>query len=138
MSQSETGTQSNPPTDEDFGRRLRRLLEEGNLSQAELAEQAEVAPAAVSRLIAGDRVPHVDQVLAMARALGVTPGTLVQGTTAATVLDAWVTRAQFETEATMRAAAQVEVEVLAHVRLAEEWEPGQILAGLDVLGNEAE
>lgn len=55
----------------EFHRKLERELARRDWSQAKLAAMIDVAPSAVSGMIAGTRRPYMDQALAIARALGV-------------------------------------------------------------------
>jgi transcriptional regulator with XRE-family HTH domain len=56
-----------------FGTRLRALREAAVLTQAQLAEKAEMLPNALARLERGEREPGWPTVLKLAEALGVTP-----------------------------------------------------------------
>jgi transcriptional regulator with XRE-family HTH domain len=76
--------------------RVRRLREEARLSQTELAEKAEIAPAVLSRILAGEREVRMEHVLQIARALNVSVPALVGGTDAESVFYDWVPRAQYE------------------------------------------
>lgn len=56
-----------------FGARLRSLREGAELTQAQLAERAEMQPTALARLERGEREPTWPTVLKLAEALGATP-----------------------------------------------------------------
>lgn len=73
-------------SDEDasFGARLRRLREAAGLTQAELAERADLSPNAISALERGERTrPYPHTVRALAAALGLEPEELAQLASAA-------------------------------------------------------
>lgn len=78
-----------------FGERVRDLRGE-RLSQTDLAERSELAPAALSRILSGERTPRMEHLLAIASALDVTVAELTAGTDAAASLTAWVTRETYE------------------------------------------
>lgn len=82
--------------DEAFTDRVRRLRDARGWSQNELAERAELAPAALSRILAGDREPRMGHLIALAAALELTLTDLVAGTTAASAVLDWVPRERFE------------------------------------------
>jgi transcriptional regulator with XRE-family HTH domain len=56
-----------------FGRRLRQLRHERGLSQADLAELADVTPEYVSRIERGRVGPSMDVIATLAQVLGVEP-----------------------------------------------------------------
>lgn len=86
-----------PPTKvEQFGDRVRGLREKRGWSQNELAERADLAPAALSRILTGEREPRMAHVVALASALEVSLTELVAGTTAAGTVLAWVPRERLE------------------------------------------
>lgn len=93
-----------------FSRRLRALLDEKRVTQAELAEKADLAPSLISKLAAESeesrREPRLEHVFAIARALEMPPRELVVGTTAEVLLDEWVPRDELQAEAQARAEAQ--------------------------------
>lgn len=97
---------------QDFAQRVRELMSERRMTQAELAEKAELAPSLVSKLLTESegsrRDPRVEHILALARAFELTPGLLVAGTTAAGVLSDWIPRIELEAESKLRAEAQSE------------------------------
>ena len=103
---------------EPFGDKIRRMLDEAKRTQADVADAAELAPAVVSRIMSSERPPRMEHILALARALEVSPGTLVLGTSASSVLGEWVPRTQLDAEAKCRAEAQRELDV-ARSKLAE-------------------
>ncbi|MCM3920648.1 helix-turn-helix domain-containing protein [Frankia sp. AiPs1] len=61
-----------------FGRRVRTLREARGLSQESLAEQADVHRTYISSLERGHRNVGLDNIIALARALGVAPGQLFE------------------------------------------------------------
>ncbi|MGO8994559.1 MAG: helix-turn-helix domain-containing protein [Polyangiaceae bacterium] len=81
---------------ETLAERIQRLREAKGWSQAQLAEEADMAPAAVSRLVTGERPPRMEHLLALARALGVTLTELTIGTDAAGALRDWISRDDYE------------------------------------------
>jgi transcriptional regulator with XRE-family HTH domain len=81
---------------ESFGDRVRRLREARGWSQNELAEKAELAPAAVSRILTGEREPNMGHLIQIAAALEVSLTELVAGTTASGVVQAWIPRDRLE------------------------------------------
>ncbi len=89
-----------------LGDRVRKMLEEKGWSQAKLAEEADLAPPALSKLLSGERNPGMEHFLGLARALGLTPLELVNGTSAEAVLEQWVPRAELDGEARTRQEAQ--------------------------------
>ena len=94
---------------EEFGLRIRRLLEERKLTQAELAKGTSLSPTQVSRLLSGDRTVNMDQAVAMGQALGLTVTELVSGTDAAAILGEWVPREEYSTVDRGRVVAEQEV-----------------------------
>ena len=62
-----------------FGKRLRALRLERGLTQEQLAEGAEVHPTFISNLERGYSAPTLYTLLALAKALDVKPGDLVDG-----------------------------------------------------------
>lgn len=101
-----------PKQPEEFGQRVKGLREAKGLSQGDLAKQASLAPAALSRLLTGDRTLRMDQAVALARALGVSVVELTQGTTAEAVVSEWVPRAEFDQADRARAEAEREVDLV--------------------------
>lgn len=93
-----------------FAERLREHVESDGRSLAEVARDADLDPSVVSRLAAKDagtrREPRLEQVIALARALGTTPAELIEGTDAASIFNDWVPRSQFDQEVSARLAAQ--------------------------------
>ena len=81
---------------EPFAERVRRLREERGWSQNELAEFADLAPAALSRVLSGARELRMEHVVALAWTLEITLTELVAGTTAAGLVLEWIPRARFE------------------------------------------
>ena len=94
-----------------FPDRLRTLMAEQGLSQGQLAELAEIAPAGLSRILSGDRLPSMAQLLAIAPILKVTVAELVGGTTAEEVLSAWVPQERYDESERERLAALNRLEV---------------------------
>lgn len=91
-----------PNKPEPFADRVRGLREKRGWSQTELAERADLAPAALSRILTGEREPRMEHIIALASALETSLTELVAGTTAAgTVLD-WVPRQRFEESERLR------------------------------------
>jgi transcriptional regulator with XRE-family HTH domain len=62
-----------------FGERVRRLREQRNLSQEEVASKARLNPAQISLLESGHRQPRLQTIVALAHGLGIDPGELVAG-----------------------------------------------------------
>ncbi|MCC6526761.1 MAG: helix-turn-helix transcriptional regulator [Polyangiaceae bacterium] len=62
-----------------LGRRIRSLRHERGLSQEELADRAELHRTYVGGIERGERNPTVRNLAAMARALGVSLSTLLEG-----------------------------------------------------------
>jgi len=95
---------------ESFSHRLRATLETKKLTQAELAERADLDSSLISKLLtdtdASRRDPRVEHIVSIARALGMTPRELVVGTTAEPVLGEWVPRDELARESEIRAQAQ--------------------------------
>jgi transcriptional regulator with XRE-family HTH domain len=60
-----------------FGRRLRQLREGARLSQSALAVRAQVSEPYIGMLERGLREPSLTTIIKLARALGVSPGALV-------------------------------------------------------------
>jgi len=69
-----------------FGHRLHELLDQNGLSQAQLAERANVDRSTISRLIKGERTPAVETLQSLAAVFKLDIGQLVQGTDAAAKL----------------------------------------------------
>lgn len=97
---------SNSKTRTPIAERIRRLLEQRQLSQAALAEKADLGAAVLSRLLAGDRTLRFEHLLAIARALEMTLADLVAETDAEAMLGEWVSAESFAEEARLRAEAQ--------------------------------
>ncbi|MBS1886000.1 MAG: helix-turn-helix transcriptional regulator [Actinobacteria bacterium] len=64
-----------------FAANLRRLRQEGGLSQEELAFRSAIHRTRISLLENGNRLPRFETVVKLAGALGVTPNDLVAGIT---------------------------------------------------------
>ncbi len=60
-----------------FGRRLRELRVEHDLSQDDLARNTDVHPTAIGRFERGAREPRLTTILRLARGLDVRPGELL-------------------------------------------------------------
>jgi transcriptional regulator with XRE-family HTH domain len=60
-----------------FGRRLRQLRESARVSQSALAVRAQLSGPYVGLLERGEREPSLSTIIKLARALGVTPGALL-------------------------------------------------------------
>ncbi len=56
---------------------LRRLMQEHDLSSADLAELSGLPPRRLKRVLAGELEPKTIELMAMAKALGVRPGVLI-------------------------------------------------------------
>lgn len=92
------------------------------MTQGDLARSAGLAPAALSRLLSGERGLRMDQAVALARALGVSVLELTQGTTAEGIVSEWVPRAEFDRADKARVDVERELEVAraeASARVAE-------------------
>jgi transcriptional regulator with XRE-family HTH domain len=63
----------------EFGRRLRELREERQLSQEELSRRAGLERKAVQRIETAVVIPSLDRILEVADALGVTPACFFMG-----------------------------------------------------------
>jgi transcriptional regulator with XRE-family HTH domain len=96
---------------EGFGDRVRRLREGKGLKQSDLAASADLDPAALSRILAGERSPRMEHLIAIARGLSVTVSDLVGGTDAESMLSEWVTREQFTACETARLEALAALEI---------------------------
>ncbi len=68
----------------DFGARLKRILEQRNLSQKELAEMSGTTGATISRYVNEDRIPNADFLLRIAEALNVSVDYLLGNTSGKT------------------------------------------------------
>jgi transcriptional regulator with XRE-family HTH domain len=90
---------------EPFAERVRRLREERGWSQNELAEAADLAPAALSRVLSGERELRMEHLVALAWSLEITLTELVAGTTAAGIVIEWIPRARFEDSEKTRVGA---------------------------------
>jgi transcriptional regulator with XRE-family HTH domain len=64
-----------------FGRRLRALRAEHNVSQDELARLTDVHSTAIGRLERGKREPRLTTILKLARGLDIKPGELLDDLT---------------------------------------------------------
>ncbi|HKO92832.1 MAG TPA: helix-turn-helix domain-containing protein [Polyangiaceae bacterium] len=81
---------------EPFADRVKRLREVRSWTQNELAEHADLAPAALSRILTGERDPNMGHLIQLAAALEVSLTELVAGTTASGVVQAWIPRERLE------------------------------------------
>jgi transcriptional regulator with XRE-family HTH domain len=104
-----TAAQNQRP--ESLAERVKRLREAKQLGQNELAERAELAPAALSRILNGERTPRMEHLLALAQALEITVTELVAGSDSQDVVGAWISRERFEASERARVDAQREFEV---------------------------
>ena len=100
-----------PSRVEPFAERLRRLREARGWSQNELAEVADLAPAALSRVLSGERKLRMEHAIALAWALELTLTELLAGTTAAGIVLEWIPRARFEDSERARTEALRERDV---------------------------
>jgi transcriptional regulator with XRE-family HTH domain len=62
-----------------FGQNLDRYIKNSGLSQEDIAERAEVHRTQISQLTNGKHIPMLDTVIKLAGALGVPPGSLLEG-----------------------------------------------------------
>jgi transcriptional regulator with XRE-family HTH domain len=93
-------------TPKPFGQRVKELLEQKKVSQAELADRADIPAPTLSKLLSDQRDLRLEHVFSLARALGTTPTELAYGTSAEGLVDEWVPRSQAESEARARVEAQ--------------------------------
>jgi transcriptional regulator with XRE-family HTH domain len=96
---------------ESFPDRIKRLRDAKEWSQTELAEQADLAPAALSRILGGSRHPRMEHLIALAGALDSTVTELVVGTGYEAVIEEWVPRDRFEKSEVARVELAKEAEV---------------------------
>ena len=94
-----------------FMDRVDGLRRERKLTRGQLAKQAGLAPATLSRLLSGARPLRMEHAVLLASALGVTATDLVAGTKEAAALESWVSRSRFEEVERQRADALREVDV---------------------------
>lgn len=97
--------------------RVKRIREAKNLKQGDLAHAAKLDPAALSRILGGERDPRMDQLIEIAKALDVTVADLVGDTDAHHVLQEWVSMEQFAASETARLEALRNLE-LARVEIS--------------------
>jgi transcriptional regulator with XRE-family HTH domain len=102
--------------DIDFGQRIKRLREERAWSQADLAREAGLSAAMLSRLLSSDRTPRMEHLAALASAFSITVAELISGTTAKLAMREWVPREEYEDADASRAEAQSALRV-AHAEL---------------------
>lgn len=96
--------------------RVKRLREAKQMKQGDLAVAADLDPAALSRILAGEREPRMEHLIAIARALDVTVAELVGGTDGDAALREWVSVDQFSASETGRLEALRNLE-LARVEI---------------------
>jgi transcriptional regulator with XRE-family HTH domain len=93
-----------------FADRVRELLAASGRTITQLADDAELAPSLVSKLLTetetSRREPRLEHVLAIARALGAHPREVVLGTTAEPLLGEYLPRDEFDKECAARSEAQ--------------------------------
>jgi transcriptional regulator with XRE-family HTH domain len=66
-----------PRASKAFGERLKELRGDLDLSQDDVAREADIHPTAIGRLERGSREPRLTTILRVARGLGVNPGELL-------------------------------------------------------------
>lgn len=112
-----------PTVDPRFATRVRELLGTRGQSLSELAIQSGIDASVLSRLTAESdatrRPPTLGHILALARALGMTPSELTANTAALDELLEWVPREELDREAEARERAQREASA-ARAELAAE------------------
>lgn len=95
-----------------FAGRVRSLMGQRGLSSVALAKLTGLSPSWLSRLVTENdearRKAGIDDILALARGLEVTPTDLAGGTDAETELGRWVPRESFDQELEVRHSAQKE------------------------------
>ncbi len=96
---------------QEFADRVKDLREKKAISQTDLARAAGLAPAALSRLLTGERRLKMDHVVVLARALGTTAIELTHGTTAEEITREWVPRSEFDGADAARSDAERELEI---------------------------
>ena len=62
-----------------FGQNLERHIKDSGFSQEDVSERAEVHRTQISQLTNGKHVPMLDTVIKLAGALGIPPGSLLEG-----------------------------------------------------------
>ncbi len=109
-----------------FGSRLREVRASRGMTQAELAEKAEVSPAYVGRLERGGAAPGIDLVARLAAALGTTPADLLPASEPADAAGVLREQARRRFESLVQTADQPTLSLLAQLlaRLAETSSPG--------------
>lgn len=122
--------------DASFAARTRSLMTERGFTVSQLAQAAELDQSLVSRLAAASattrREPRIEHVFALARGLGVTPGELVQGTDAASILGDWVPRAELDKEIAKHAKTRRELAAMKNEVVALK----QQVASLEAVGRQ--
>lgn len=95
-----------------FASTVRSEMEQKGITPSELSRRAGITPSQLSRIIteteAARRIPQLEQVLSIARALELAPAELVAGTELADLLTGWISRDQFDSEVSARQEAQAE------------------------------
>lgn len=123
---------------EPFAERVQRLREERGWSQNELAESADLAPTALSRVLSGVRELRMEHVVALAWSLEVTLTELVGGTTAAGLVLEWIPRARFEDSERARVDALRELEVVRAEAAARGAEADSLMGAVATLNERLE
>lgn len=120
----------------EFGERIKKLREDRGWTQADLAREAGLSPAMLSRLLSSDRPPRMEHLAVLASAFSTTVVELISGTTAKSAMREWVTREEYEEADKARADAEGALRV-AHADLkAREAEIAQAKAAVRDLINE--
>lgn len=123
---------------EPFGERVRGLMTKQGLTQAQLADRCDIAPAVLSRILSADsdREPTMAHVLAIATALNVTALELVGGTTAEDVLADWVPKERYDESERARLDALSAAEVSRADVASRDAEIGVLRTRVTSLGND--
>jgi transcriptional regulator with XRE-family HTH domain len=120
---------------QDFGERITALREARKMTQAQLARAAGLAPAALSRLLSGERGLRMDQAAALARALGVSVVELTENTTVEGIVNEWVPRTEYERADKARADVERELEAARTEALARAAEAGVLRGSVQSLSS---
>lgn len=123
---------------ENFGARLKALRKKAGLTQSQLAEKIGVSLLTLFRWEKGERQPRVDEIKALAKALGVPENDLLNNSSPDSSSGEWTIRINVADKFTMEVVdLKGNIQPVAQITATPDGLAFTIKAGWDMLGNKA-